>query len=476
MLSEAVRTRLGRAEVSRLIIALSGGLDSVCLLHSVMAADLGKKICAIHVNHGLQPAASDFADYAELLCQRWQIELTVVAVKVGKAGSLLQKQAEGSIEEQAEGSLLQEQAEGSEEQAKGSEEEQAKGSEEQARVARYAAFEALLSAGDLLLLAQHADDQVETLLFRLFRGSRVPGLEGMPMERPLGRGRLYRPLLNIPRQNIHAYATTHSLEWRDDPTNWDTSFDRNWLRHRVIPLLEEGWPRVKATLLERLAQDQLRLGRLAIEAQETLATLSLAADQLDLARLQALDAACFNSVFDAWCNQLGLPLPSGHLLRELRGKLLYSAGGVIRHAGIELRPYQGCLYGLRPVPPPEHLEEPVTAGTRSVPGGVITQEVVQGAGLRADKEYQIRHRSGGEVLHIRHHRSLKKCLQEAPLPPWLRAHLPLIFCEQQLVAVAAVPSWHLPMLLADHWAAGATQPGWQISLDLKDRLALPVRP
>ena len=438
MLSEAVRTRLSRDEVSRLIIALSGGLDSVCLLHSIMAADLGKKICAIHVNHGLQPAASDFADFSELLCQGWQIDLTIVAVQVGQGGSL---------------------------------EERAKGSEDQARVARYAAFESALSAGDLLLLAQHADDQVETLLFRLFRGSRVPGLEGMPRERPLGRGRLYRPLLNIPRQDIQAYATTHSLEWRDDPTNWDTSFDRNWLRHRVIPLLEEGWPGVKATLLDRLAQDQLRLGRLVIEAQETLANLSLAADQLDLPGLQALDAACFNSVFDAWCTQWGLPLPSGHLLRELREKLLYSAGGVIRHAGIELRPYQGCLYGLRPLPPPEDLEEPLTAGPRSVPGGVITKEVVQGAGLRADKEYQMRHRRGGEVLHIRHHRSLKKCLQEEHLPPWLRAHLPLIFCEEQLVAVAAVPSWHLPMLMADHWATG--QQGWQISLDLKDRCLPP---
>ncbi len=433
MLNETILSRLSRDDVTRLVVALSGGMDSVCLLHSVMAADLGKQLCAIHVNHGLQPSAGDFADCCASLCRRWQVAFSVHPVEVSKVGNL----------------------------------------ESNARVARYAVFESMLTAGDLLLLAHHADDQVETVLFRLFRGSRVQGLQGMPMERSLGTGMLYRPLLNMPRRDIQTYAETHHLRWLDDATNLDTSFDRNWLRHRMIPMMEERWPSVKSAILNTLAQDQSRLGQLATEARETLAALSLTPDSLALAQLQTLDSPSFNRVLDAWFNDLGLPLLRGHLLRELKEKFLHSEGGFIVRSDIELRTYQGCLYALRPLPAPACLEEKLTSGPLPVAGGTVSRDLVQGTGLRADREYQMRLRSGGEKLKIRHNRRLKNLLQESRLPPWLRDRLPLIFHEDQLVAIAALPAWHLPMLLADHWTADSTQQGWQISLHLKDRLSPP---
>ncbi len=429
MLSEAALGRLGRDEVPRLVIGLSGGMDSICLLHRVMAAGLGKSIGAIHINHGLQPGADAFATWCEALCKDWQVELTVRTVEVSRVGNF----------------------------------------EANARAARYAAFESILLPGDLLLLAHHADDQVETALFRLFRGSRVQGLQGMPMERPLGRGKLYRPLLAVTRRDIQTYARTQQLQWLDDPTNLDTALDRNWLRHQVIPLIEQRWPGVKASILGSLAREESRLSRLSSSARETLTALSLTPDSLDLSRLQALDTATFHRVMDAWFSQLGQPLPSGGLLRELREKFFQAEGGCIAVSGIELRVYQGRLYALRPLPAPDDLEEPLTPGILAVAGGTIETTRVHGPGLRADHEYHLRLRTGGETLHRRHTRRLKNLLQETGVPPWLRDRLPLIYHQDTLVALAAIPSWNLPMLLADHWSVSSAppaQPAWQVSLHL----------
>ena len=436
VIGRVARSRMARDDVTRLVVALSGGMDSVSLLHGVVKAGFDKPVSAIHVNHGLQGGAAGFASssesFCQSLCQGWQVPLTVCPVEVDPVGNL----------------------------------------EANARVARYTAFESYLQAGDLLLLAHHADDQIETALLRLFRGSRLHGLQGMPEARTVGRARLYRPLLNTSHRALLQYARTRQLEWVEDPTNLDLTLDRNWLRHKVIPLLEQRWPGVKALLFDTIIRDQGIQDRLAGQARALLRTVSVTEDSLDLAQLRALEPEIFDQVLDAWLSGLGLPLPGGKWLTEMRARCLASAIHVITHGGIELRAHQGCLYALRPLPPLHNhrLPEELAPGNMPVPGGSIATVAVAGEGLRADRPYQLRYRVGGEKLKIRHQRTLKNLFQEAAAPVWLRDRLPLLLHKDEPVALAAIPSWNLPMYLADGWAAKPERAGWQVSLLPDDRL------
>ncbi|ERI53187.1 hypothetical protein N878_16440, partial [Pseudomonas sp. EGD-AK9] len=165
-------------------IAFSGGLDSSVLLHllaGLVRREALPPLAAIHVHHGLQPAAEAWPEHCARSCAQLDIPLEIVAVQVAPGASL----------------------------------------EQAARQARYAAFAARLGEGEVLLGAQHRDDQAETLLFRLLRGAGVRGLAAMPVARPLGRGTLVRPLLDVPRTELLAYAEAHGLSWVEDPSNAD---------------------------------------------------------------------------------------------------------------------------------------------------------------------------------------------------------------------------------------------------------------
>lgn len=420
--------RLGRGDITRLCVALSGGIDSVVLLHLVLNSAIEKPVWAFHINHGLQAEADEFTRFCETLCREWQVDLEVRAVDVAAGGSL----------------------------------------ETRAREARYAAFEEMLKPGDLLLLAHHADDQAETALFRLFRGSRAPGLEGMPREREIGHARLFRPLLDVHRGRILDYARKHELNWMDDPSNADISLDRNFIRHKLMPLIEKRFPGVRHALAVKTERDAAHLDELREQHRALLNEIRLAKDCLDLAALKKLEVGIQESVIDIWLIGLGLPLPGGKLMVELVSDS--AEQNLFAYQGVELRTYKNKLYALKELPVPASLDEKVTEGRLIVPGGIISNSLIKGLGLRADRPYRMSLRDGGEVLRIRHGRSLKNLYQEAGVPNWLRDRIPLIFQENQLVAVAALPGWELPMLIADDWAAGADEQGWQVELHLEDRL------
>ena len=190
-------------EVHRLIVGLSGGLDSTVLLHALAAAEPDVPLEAVHVDHGLHPQSTAWAAQCEQLARTLGLHLARHRVRVRETGS---------------------------------------GVEAAARDARYECFKSLLSAGDCLLLAHHLQDQSETVLLHLMRGSGARGVRGMPADRRLGAGRLLRPLLGTPRDDLEAYARRHDLDWIDDPSNMDRVHDRNFVRHDVLPLLRERWP------------------------------------------------------------------------------------------------------------------------------------------------------------------------------------------------------------------------------------------
>ncbi len=428
LLTERALARLQHKSVGRIVVAVSGGVDSAVLVHAVAKAGLDTAIEALHVHHGLVENADRLADAAQRCCDSIGIPMTQVAVEVGRAGSL----------------------------------------EAAARDARYAAFGDFLRPGDLLLLAHHADDQVETLLFRMFRGSRVAGLQGMPEERQVGQAKLYRPLLQRNRQDIVGYAHQHGLAWVEDESNADTSLDRNYIRHDVLPIIESRWPGVRERLLSALSRDARARSLLEERANERLDLVRLAPDCLDLLALQQQTQDEQIDLLGAWLLGLGIPMPSGGFLREVASAVVLRHRVEVSVGQLEIRQHRDRLYALKPLqeidPEPFDLE----LGKTRISGGYIVNDKVKGQGLLAE-DCVIRFRRGGETIRQRHQRSLKNLCQESGLPAWLRPRLPLIYRNDELVATAAVPSWDFPMQIAAGHAATGSEAGFAVSLHLDDR-------
>ena len=191
-----------------LSVGLSGGCDSVVLLHALVALGLGKRLQAIHIHHGLSPNADAWAEFCADYCRRLGVSLVTRRVAVDTTAGL--------------------------------------GLEAAARNARYAAFGEL--AGNTLLLAHHRGDQAETVLFNLLRGAGVTGAAGIPAERRFGQHRLLRPLLDVSRGEIEAYARHVGLAWIDDESNSDIAITRNFLRHQTLVALGQRFPAAESAL------------------------------------------------------------------------------------------------------------------------------------------------------------------------------------------------------------------------------------
>jgi len=271
-------------------VAWSGGVDSTVLLHLLWRARRlpGSRLTlrALHVDHGLQPAAADFRRFCLRTARQWQLPLRVLKAQV--------RSGKGDSVEQA------------------------------AREARRAVLGAALAPGELLLTAQHADDQLETLLLAVLRGAGPAGLAGMPTAMPLAGSHLLRPLLDRERAELLAYAHAARLSWIDDPTNDEPRFDRNYLRARVLPVLRRRWP-----ALSRTAGRSARHCAAAALALQCAAArdLELAADGADLevAVLRRWSAARRAGALRAWIQSAGGRAPNERHLREIEAMLVARA-------------------------------------------------------------------------------------------------------------------------------------------------------
>lgn len=407
-------------------IAFSGGLDSTVLLH--LLADLAKNqslpaLNAIHVHHGLQAAAEAWPEHCRSMCESLGVPLQVIRVQVQPGASL----------------------------------------ERAARDARYAAFIEATQANEVLLTAQHRDDQAETLLFRLLRGAGVRGLSGMPRQRPLGKGQLLRPLLDATRAELEAYASQHKLRWIEDPSNQDRQFSRNYLRHQVFPALTQRWPQAMASMARsaaHLSEAQELLNELArIDLSEASAASEfvwLKLPSIKLAPLEKLSDARQRNALSYWLEPLTRLPDSDHWsgwldLRDATG----DARPIWRLAEGELHRAGGRIWWLsgrwlRAAPVPGAWLEP--AQPLALPdNGVLTLN-----GQIPDGPLQIRYREGGEVMELagRGHRDLKRLLNERGVPPFVRGRLPLLFKDAQLLAVANLSG-------LDGEAAGGWNLHWQ---------------
>lgn len=483
---EPLAAALQDAPPGPLCVGYSGGVDSTVLLHALAAS--GREVRTLHIDHGLQPASSEWADHCRAFCGGLGIELTVLRVHVDQIAAL--------------------------------------GMEGAARAARHAAFAAELREGEILALAHHRDDQAETVLLRLLHGAGIEGLGGMRRLRPFARGQLWRPWLGVARDELVSYARRHGLAWVEDPSNALAGHAaRNHLRHAVLPALQARWPdaarriaaaaaRVaeEADVLDALTHSTLdalqeappemrdtrgidahesnhardtrdvrhvRDARDAHHAGDTRSADDTVRDRtgdtasrrhragtLDVPGLRDLAPALRRAVLGRWLDAHGLPRPPPGAWNELADLLeaREDAAPLWRWNGAEVRRYRDALYAMHP------LREASSSWSVEWTGSAAL-ELPEGFGrLELDPPVtlapplRVQPRRGGERLAqpgVR--RELRTLLQDLGLPPWQRERLPLLLEADGTVVAAG--DLALAPAFAARLAAHGTRLRWHRDAD-----------
>ncbi|RKT43325.1 tRNA lysidine(34) synthetase TilS [Thiocapsa rosea] len=402
-------------------VAFSGGTDSTALLHAAAARadDVPGTLRAIHIDHGLQPDSPLWADHCRRICDVLGVPLVVRCLHL--------KPIPGESLEAT------------------------------AREARYRALAAVLRPGDLMLTAHNQDDQAETLLLALLRGSGVHGLAAMPRESELGQGRLVRPLLDVPRATLAQYVRFFGLSWIEDPSNASLRMDRNYLRNRVVPVLRARWPGLSATLSRsagHCAEAAHLVDGLASELMDRCAGAH--PGTLGIRALGGLGGSRRKAVLRLWLRRRGFALPDARHLERILDEVLPAcadADPLVAWFGCEVRRYRDDLFALAPLPPP-----PGALMIRRAPSGVPpVLALPKGLGWlqwadasggseqarRAEMATTTRVCFGsiGQTCRPRptsRRRTLKNLFQETGIPRWLRPYVPLVFSGETLIAVAGV--------------------------------------
>ncbi len=405
------------ATVTRFVVAFSGGLDSSVLL-SLMVRLRAKdpdfpSLTAIHVNHGISASAEQWALHCQQVCSRFDVPLDIrhVTATAGKASL-----------------------------------------ENDLRDARYKIFAATLRGGDVLLQAHHQDDQLETLLLRLFRGSGLRGSRGIPAQRALGRGSLWRPLLEYSRVRLQAYAVAEQLAWVEDESNLDTRFDRNYLRSQIWPAIRQRWPGAAKTLLRFAAISAQSEQALEYFLEPLLVRLQDPDAGLPVKDLLALPEAVQINLLRLWLERLQLPRPESQQYRRILAEVAAArpdARPLLVAGQVEFRRYAGSLVAQYRLP--QHDAGAEWQWDPAVPieiegmGVLAASEAPAAAESRLlrrpepGQQFTVKFRSGGERCRPAGRcgsHPLRKLLQEYSLPPWLRERVPLVYLEEELVAVA----------------------------------------
>ena len=404
---------------STYLVAYSGGLDSHVLLH-LFAAMAQKyphvQLRSIYIDHGLQTASSAWASHCESTTSLLGINHQTVKlhIKIPKGESL----------------------------------------EAVARKARYRAFKEQLQPHEILLTAHHQDDQAETVLLQLLRGSGLDGLAAMAKESVFADGYHVRPLLPYSREQLEQYAQAHNLTYITDHTNGDSRFDRNYLRHHVVPLLKKRWPQMGVTL-SRSAQLQAEASQLqAFFLSEKMALLrGKNTGTLSVSALKKAPYLKQKALLRYWIKRAGYQAPSAAQLEQIITDVLGSkqdAMPLVEWGGTQVRRYKDDIYimpSLLPVDiPKEALLHWDLNFSLFVSEGAPTLNPedlgdLKNILLRHRIPVTVRFRQGGERIRLRGRQcsiSLKHVFQEKNIPPWLRERMPLVFAADQLIYIPGV--------------------------------------
>lgn len=407
-----------------LTVAFSGGVDSTVLLHLLaVLRDQGtvSEVRAVHIHHGLSQYADQWATHCQKVCQQCGVPLNVVRVSLENEGF---------------------------------------GIEQAARDARYRVFVDSVRGGGCLLQGHHQDDQAETILLRLFRGTGMDGVQGIPESRTLGEGSLFRPLLKVPGLVIAAYANANGLAYIEDDSNNDERFSRNYLRHRLIPMVEERWPGASERLVQfadEVGEMNQRLqvgtkaqlkGCLEYRPQWLLGSQPL----LNIKTLQQMESHVQRLVVREWLKKQGWQPPSRNMLEQIFREIInaridaepqvkmsehcvisrFQERLVVLDPVISLEPFEPVLWDWQKVPV-------LRLGARSLichqgPAENCRAIYLPKKPLLLKRRCHIPVDEKIAVAGRKGRKTLKKLLQEHKVPPWLRDYLPFIFDGDQMVA------------------------------------------
>lgn len=408
-----IESALGWCETRprQIFLAYSGGVDSHVLLHlCVQNQVLRDRLTAVHVHHGLMEQADVWARHAE-----------TTARELGVKFLLFRVNAHPKLGESPE---------------------------DAARNARYEALKSVVMPGDALLVAQHQDDQLETVLQQLLRGGGLLGLAGMPSSLPFGHGTLLRPFLHVRKQAIEDYAEAHRLIWVEDPSNNESVYDRNFLRQQVLPLLKQRWPSCDQTVARAAGHCAEAHRLLADLAAESFAEVHHAEDNtLNIERLNRYDLSRRRLIIRHWFRQMGLKMPSQAFLAQLFDHVIgagINSDPVLCQKGYQMRRYRDKLYCFKvnAVEVFQSIDWPKDLDSINIGKRMILARVRKARGIPEPIWRQtratVKFRNGSEKIALpgrRGHHPLKNLYQEAGIPPWERASMPLIYLDNQLAAI-----------------------------------------
>ncbi|PKM23126.1 MAG: tRNA lysidine(34) synthetase TilS [Gammaproteobacteria bacterium HGW-Gammaproteobacteria-14] len=412
----------------QLVVGFSGGLDSTVLLEALLRAGFAERLKPVHIHHGLHADADAWAEHCSRQAVQRGLTALVERVSLTSGGNL----------------------------------------EGRARQLRRQALMRHVGPEDVLLLAHHRDDQAETLLLRLMRSSGARGLSAMKSRQSWQGKTICRPFLGVGRQQLVAAARHWQLSWIEDPANQQVDFNRNFLRHQVLPLLDQRWPDSAAMLTASASVLAEQAGLLDERAWEDFVSCDGDDQSLSLSAWLELSSPRRRNLLYGWLRRRGINAPSVATLQRVERELVTAADdrqpAVVWPEG-EWRRFRGRLYLLsksaslpledavewRPIVDPVLQWQGLTiqslAANTDAPDSKPAQSSVwEELALRGPTEsVRVQGASGGERLLLRgHHREVSELWRAAGVPPWRRRRLPLFYVGDELVAVAAAG-------VADDW-------------------------
>lgn len=372
-------------EGKKIVLGLSGGIDSVVLLH-YLQQQYPHQLRAVHCNHHLSKHSGEWQKFCLTLCQTHNIDYINIDLDLDKSSNI----------------------------------------EENARKMRYLALSSHLKENEVLCTAHHQNDQAETLLLQLFRGAGVAGLASMPKFKALGVGGHYRPLLNITKADILQYAQDNHLSWVEDDSNTNTNFRRNFLRLTILPKLETVYQNINNTLA-RSAKHQSE----SLQLTQDLAKLDIKQHQLTTNKrlntipLSQLNPYRIKNIIRYHLSNLEFSPPTDKVMQQILNLLhaKQDATPLVCWGKHEIRRYQNQLYFIN------------TQTTKNTPDCTYHTE------FKNKDNFSIRYRQAGQRITLankNHSQSLKKILQEANIPPWERPTLKMYYVNNELQAIERI--------------------------------------
>ncbi len=413
-------------------IACSGGMDSSVLLHLFYSSKnkINQDIEVIYVNHGLQEEANDWAVFCEK--QSLQYDIPFIQLQV----------TEGC----PKGSSV----------------------EAWAREKRYSLIEDVMNKNDVLFTAHHQDDQVETFFLQALRGAGPRGLASMPLVKKYAKALHARPLLKYSRSDLKHYAEENNIIWQNDKSNLDVRYDRNYFRHKLIPVIEQRWPAYKETisrliknqnesriLLDEIAKDDIKLA----QHKNT--------RSLDLDVVQKLSTERQKNLIFVWLKEMNLNSPGSKNIDQIVSDIIYSAtdkSPCVNWESVEVRRYKNLLYASEMISEHnvniEYTWKPENVLNISDETLIAISEYGKGISkLKTENaDFVVRYRQGGEKIrpdNLSHSKTVKQLFQEESVLPWLRDRIPLIYINGDL---AVIPGF----CIDENYSADKNESSWDI--------------